>query len=304
MPTQKEKYIAFIEKNYVPIFFQDVYLDIVCDEPWDVVLYEEEDQIKAAYVFMLKHKMGIKYIVQPQLCPYTGPVFFNCKEPAKVYEHLKNNLPKHQLIIQDYFFDIPILQADKGVGQKKHSYVIYSDVNVDELWNKQSPSHRRIIRKAERELKYEEVDNFELFIEFVTTTFSKRKKDEINDPNLFRRLDKVLKPRGQRKIVKCTNENGRTVAMCYFMKDKKWTYNIASSVVIDYRHYGMNLIFWKEIEQTLAEGRSFDFEGSMVPGIERFFKRFQAQKVNYSSIYKASNKVVDVLAKLKISKGS
>ena len=86
------------------------------------------------------------------------------------------------------------------------------------------------------------------------------------------------------------------------MKDEKWTYNFANSIIDDYRHYGMNLILWNEIKSTLEDGRSFDFEGSMIQGIDEFFRRFKGKQIKYPSRVRTSNVLVDILVRLKISK--
>lgn len=285
----------------MPIFYSDLYLDAVCDGMWDVVLYEEDGQITGAFIYMMKQKMFLKYIVQPQLCPYSGPIFFNPSDPTKAYQYLLENLPNHHLLIQDYFHSIPIIDNDEYTQTKKHTYVLDETTKVDELWSSQSSTHRRIIRKAEKELKYEIEDNIDVFLEFVSRTFKKRDKNNPNDPVVFKQLDERLQENGFRKIVKCTNENKEVVAMCYFINDERWTYNFANSVVEDYRHYGMNLILWNEIKSTLEEGRSFDFEGSMIPGIDEFFRRFKGTKKMYQSRYKSSNKLIDFLVKIKNS---
>ena len=304
MSTAKEKYKAFIRENYVPIFYRGQYLDAVCDGKWDVVLYEEEGQITAIYIYMLKQKWSLRYIIQPRLCPYTGPLFFNPSDTQKAYVYLIKNLPKHHLLIQDYFHSIPIL--DDSVGEKKNkiTYLIDRSVDIDSLWQQNSSKHRRIIRKAEKDLKYEIEDNVEVFLDFVDRTFRKRGKTVSNYPKVFQRLDNIIQPMSYRKIVKCTNENDVVVAMAYFINDEKWTYNFANGVIDDYSHFGMNLIMWNEIKATLSTGRSFDFEGSMIPGIEAFFKRFRGSKTNYQSWYYSSNWMVDLLVKLKTSRGS
>jgi hypothetical protein len=300
----KEKYIAFLKDNYVPIFYRNEYLDVVCDVQWDVVLYEEEEQIKGAYIYMLKHKFLLKYIIQPQLCPYTGPLFFNTKDSNKAYSYLLESLPSHHLIIQDYFHDISIVDEFKHTQFKKHTYVINADVDVDDLWKNQSSTHRRIIRKAERELRHEVEESIDVFLEFVSNTFQKRSKEVPSDPTILKQLDKVLADLGQRKIVKCTNIKNEVVAMGYFMKDEKWTYNIASGVVESYKHYGMNLILWNEIKASLSEGKCFDFEGSMIPGVDEFFKRYKGKKSLYQSRNKSSNKFIDLLVKIKKMKSN
>ncbi|MEM9545718.1 MAG: GNAT family N-acetyltransferase [Bacteroidota bacterium] len=302
MSVAKEKYSAFIQENYVPLFFRDYYLNVVCDKPWEVILHEEENRISAIFVYMLKQKYGIRYIVQPQLCPYTGPFYFDRLHANDSYFEMIDRLPRHQLMILDHFYEVPPFKEKDNSVTLKHTYLINHATEIEKLWGQQSSTHRRIIRKADRELNHTEVDDIEEFLRFVLQSFEERGKKVPNEPQIFRKLDGVLKEKKQRKIVKCTNEQGRIVAMCYFMKDEKWTYNFANSVVEDYRHYGMNLILWNEIKATLNEGRSFDFEGSMIPGVDEFFRRFKGIKTYYPSIKKSSNGLVRLLAKIKTSK--
>lgn len=302
--TTKESYKAFISENYVPIFFRDYFLDAVCDGKWDAVLYQEKDKIKAAYVYMLKQKFFLKYIVQPQLCPYTGPIFFGESDTQEAYDSMISRLPHHHLIIQDYFHSIPKSIENSNTSLKKHTYLIDKDTDIDELWGLQSSTHRRIIRKAERELKYMEEPDIDLFLNFVSVTFDKRRKEVPNDPKIFRKLDQILDEKQQRKIVKCINSDNKVVAMCYFMKDENWTYNFANGIIEDYRHYGMNLIIWNEIKVSLSEQRSFDFEGSMIPGVDEFFKRYKGKKTHYITRYKSNNSLVDLLVRIKQTKHS
>ena len=301
MSIAKEKYIDFIKENYVPIFYRNEYLDVVCDVQWDVVLYEEDKQIKGIYIYMVKHKYLLNYIIQPQLCPYTGPLFFNPKDIDKAYSYLLSTLPKHHLIIQDYFHDLPEINGFEYTQLKKHTYVFSADLDIEELWSSQSSSHRRIIRKAQRELKYEDEESIDVFLNFQSKTFQKRRKKLPINPMIHKELDKVLVSLGNRKIIKCTNSKNEVVAMCYFIMDEKWTFNIASSVANSYRHNGMNLIMWNEIKASLSQGRSFDFEGSMIEGIDRFFRRFKGTKTTYYSRYKSSNMLIDLLVKIKKS---
>jgi len=302
LSTAKAKYLQCIQELYVPLFYREKYLDTVCDVPWDVVVYEENGIVTAAYVFMHKKKWGLSYIVQPQLCPYTGPLFFNPSNVHQAYSALLDQLPRHHLMIQDYFHDLPRLESSEDTFRQKYTNIIEASEDLDSLWKTYSSNHRRIIRKAARELKYEVEEDISTFLEFVAKTFAKRGKKEINEPSLFRKLDHILARENARKIVKCTDADDRVVAMCYFMIDENWTYNFANSIIEDYRHYGMNLIIWNEIKSTLQDGRSFDFEGSMIPGIDQFFARFKGKKIAYQSRYVSSNALVDFLVSLKMSK--
>ena len=299
MSSAKEKYQLFCKSNYVPIFYRDYYLDAVCDAPWDVVIHEEGDQIKGAYVFMLKSKWMLNYIIHPKVCPYTGLLLFDPSNADLTFKSLLNQLPNYHLLIHDYFHQTLEFGVDKSVEYKKHTYVIDNNVVLDDLWSNQSSVHRRIIRKAEKELTYSEVEDMDVFLDFVTESFSKQGKQPPNDPQVFSKLDETLNSKGQRRIVQCVDAKGDVVAMCYFIIDEEWTYNFANAVSNDYRHYGMNLIIWNQIKKSLEKGKSFDFEGSMIPGVNEFFKRYKGRKINYPSIYRSKNKFVDLLVSFK-----
>ena len=45
----------------------------------------------------------------------------------------------------------------------------------------------------------------------------------------------------------------------------------------------MSLLFNTIIEQHIADNEILDFEGSMIPGIAKFFKNFGAKGFNYYS---------------------
>ena len=49
-------------------------MEAVCeDKQWDVLLYENNGTIMGAMPFLYGKKFGIKYILQPQLTPWSGP---------------------------------------------------------------------------------------------------------------------------------------------------------------------------------------------------------------------------------------
>jgi hypothetical protein len=295
----KKKYLDFIQEKYVPVFFRGMYLDIVCEGLWDVVLYEEKERITAAYIYMIKRKIGLNYIIQPKLCPYTGPIFFNPSNPKKAYSYLIDHLPSNQLIIQDYFHSIPKFNDFANTHLTKHTYVVDKSVKLNSLWLQQSSKHRRIIQNASKTLKYELVENFEEFQDFLIEAFLSRGKKQPMDINIFKNLDKELHKGGLRRIVKCTDSNNIDVAMAYLIIDEKWTFNFANAVNYDYTHNGMHLILWKELERAINSGKSFDFEGSMLPGVDKFYSRFKGTKTPYQSRYKSAYKLIDFLVKIK-----
>lgn len=283
----------------MPIFYLPWYLDTVCDSPWDVVLHEEEGEILGVLVFMIKKKMGFTYILHPALCPYMGPLFYGTQDLGEVYKSLVDQLPKHHVIIQDYFHSLPEIRKVESISRNKYTYIIDKEVDLDILHSRLSSDRRRKIRKASEQFSYQREEDFLVFSDFLDRTFTNRGKLNPYADGVLAKLDVNLSKYHARKIVKCVDKDGNIMAMGYFIKDEKWVYNLATGVNSDYPHEAMSLMMWNEITSAVNSGRSFDFEGSSIPGVEAFYRAFKGDKIHYQSMYSSRNKLIDMLVKIK-----
>jgi hypothetical protein len=299
LTNSKQKYNAFISFNYVPVFYRPWYLDAVCDSPWEVVMHEEDGEVLGVLVYMIKRKYGLIYILHPYLCPYMGPLFYGTLDLAVVYKSLIGQLPKHHLMVQDYFHGAPEIRNQPAITKRKYTYTIDKDVDLEVLNSQLSSDRRRKIRKASEQFTYQEEELFAVFSEFLDRTFTTRGKSNPYANGGLAKLDRQLSKKQTRKIVKCVDSEGKIMAMGYFVKDEKWVYNLATGVDSNYPHEAMSLMMWNEITSALNAGISFDFEGSSIPGVETFYKAFKGKKLYYQSIYRSQNKLVDLLVKIK-----
>ncbi|MBO4741857.1 MAG: hypothetical protein J5605_09515, partial [Bacteroidales bacterium] len=73
--TDKEQYKYLCETHSeVPLFLQHWWMDAVCKgKQWDVFLYRNGDgEIQAVLPYLVGKKLGMKYILQPQLTQFNG----------------------------------------------------------------------------------------------------------------------------------------------------------------------------------------------------------------------------------------
>jgi hypothetical protein len=62
----------------------------------------------------------------------------------------------------------------------------------------------------------------------------------------------------------------------------------------------MSFLLWEAIQISCKlEKKYFDFEGSMIPQIDRFFKNFKGEEVSYRSIEKMNSGLFQTLQKIK-----
>ena len=58
---------------------------------------------------------------------------------------------------------------------------------------------------------------------------------------------------------------------------------------------GMDIVQFESIKFALESGRKFDFEGSMIESIEKYFRSFGAIQKPYFQITKSRNKFINLL---------
>ncbi len=51
---------------------RDWWMDAVCNEDWDVIIYEENNRIISALPYFLNKKYGFRSIIPPHLSPISG----------------------------------------------------------------------------------------------------------------------------------------------------------------------------------------------------------------------------------------
>lgn len=79
-----------------------------------------------------------------------------------------------------------------------------------------------------------------------------------------------------------TGANDELLAIALFLKDENRIYNVMSSVTDNGRKQSANhWLFDQLIQEFAATGLMLDFEGSVIPGIKKFYENFGAQNQLY-----------------------
>jgi len=93
---------------------------------------------------------------------------------------------------------------------------------------------------------------------------------------------------------------GNTHAAIYIAWDKQTCYYIMGGADENYRSSGAySLLLWEAIKTASGVCKEFDFCGSMIPSIERFFRSFGGEQVPYFHLKKINSKALGLLYSLK-----
>jgi Acetyltransferase (GNAT) domain len=306
---KKDKYRAFCKSaTDLPIFMQDWFLDVVCQDDWDVVLVENNAGIMAALPFFLKRKYGFKYITMPLLCkmmgPYLLPIYRTIEHEHKLFEALIVQLPEVDRFVQDFHYTyqnwLPFYW--KGYQQTtRYTYLIPRLGDLAAVWNGVYRSYRNNIFPKAKELLTVRTDlSLEVFFAVHQKTFDRQ---GIKVPFSFEylsRLDGVLAAKKCRQIFFAVDQDENVHAVFYMIWDQKSAYCHLMGDDPNFRKIGGSILLtWEAIKYAseVLQLDTFDFEGSMIQPIELVRRNFGAIQQPYFNIRKTSHPLLKFFGK-------
>lgn len=297
------KVTAFLE-NHGCLFQQPWWLDAVCVAPWrwNCLWIERGEEVAAAWPVPFKVILGRRAIEPPDWTAYLGPVLrpsaaksaVRLGEEKDLITDLASKLAPfatfHQNLHPGLGNWLPLYWL--GFRQTTHyTYVVPSGSDPDSCWKETRDNVRSDVRKAEKLVLVKEGEDFQRVIALHKLTLSRQAKTLGHSESLLSRLDAHCAARGQRKILLAVDREGREHAAVYLVWDDRTVYYLWGGGDPSLRKSGAgSLLVWEAIKFACASGKSFDFEGSMVEPIERFFRAFGALQRPYSVISKVNDR--------------
>jgi hypothetical protein len=310
MKDTVKKYIEYSNnETNLPVFHQPGWLDAVCGgrENWDVVLMENNGQLKACLpLYLPKPSM----IMQPPLTPYLGP-YIKFPEGQKEYSRLRyehetldylvSNLPSFKFLKMNLLPGrtnwLPFYW--KNYNQTTRYTYRLENLDKDTLYENMKGSLRRQINKADGAINVEEGTDLELFHKVNSYSFQKQNIKIPYSLDFLKRIDDAVIE--QRKILFARDKSRNIHAAIYVVWDKNSAYYLMGGLNPAFGQSGAKpLLFWEAIQYVSKFVSVFDFEGSMIPSIEKFFSSFGAKQTPYFRIYKDNRNFADkAISKMK-----
>lgn len=294
----KTKYLQLTSiHSRLPLFFQPWWLDAVCPN-WDIAIREKEGAVAALFPYQIEKKAGLVLLRNPPLTPYLGPLFLLQQETRqaqwdfeeKMLEHLWLQFPKWD------FFQVetlPCFQNFLSFHQKGFSntnrltYHLDLKQGEEALFANIHSRRRNYIRKAEKEIMIETESHpdIDLLVSWHRQAFVQKKQAY---PYSAAFLEKVIRAAGQQAaslFLTAKDRSGRPLAMLWTPFDQEKAYHLLSAYNPQEPVKGvMDLLTWTAVKAAGQRGqRTYDFEGSMDPGIESFFRKFGGVRKTYLS---------------------
>lgn len=288
-----------------PVFSQNWWLNAVAGKNnWNECRVEKDGKLVASLPYVVTNRMGFKYITQPKLTQTLGP-WFSKPNPGTKYaqilarekdltEELIEQLPPFDLFHQNFTPEITNWLPWYWNGFKqttRYTYRLNDLSDIDKLYNNLQRNIRGHIRKSIREgFEVYSTDSIEKFIQLNEKTFKNQGIKRPYSKELILRLNSACVNQNARKIFMVRDSEGRIHAGIYIVFNKYAAYNLMIGSDPELRSSGaISLCMWEAIKFASTVTDKFDFEGSMIETIERFFRGFGAIQTPYYSVSKISS---------------
>jgi len=305
-------YIDFCKKVDMSIFSQPWWLDAVCGKDnWNVSIVEKGGNIFATMPYYIENKLGFSIIKNPKLTQTMG-IYFNYPKNQKYYKKLSfekemidkllMQLPKFDSISMSFNYNYSNLLPFYWHGFKSsvsYTYII-DNIPLEELEEKFKTDVRRRRRKAEKlgVIVYEDT-NIEDIYRLSKMTFERQ---GINIPysfNLAKNIYSIATKHNSCKMFFAKYDN-EVIAAIFLIYDNNSVYYIMGGIDPDKKNLGaMDLLQHESIKFAIKSNRIYNFEGSMIESIEKYFRSFGSIQKPYYQIKKTNSKLLKLRECLK-----
>lgn len=308
--TNKEIFRNWCDKHpEIPLFLQFDWMEIVAKpEQWDVALVGSENDVQAFMPYFKKRKLQFEIITVPPLTPYMGPWLHypeGQKEATrlsfekKMYEQLIAQLPKTDKFIQYFHPEVtnwlPFFWNDFEQSTR-YTYIIDDLSDADVLYENLQGNIRREISKAQKSLTVSEGNEVKTLHNLKLKDFAIKGQELNYSEAYFNRVFEKLNAKDACKAWIASDADGTPIASLLLVWDDDSAYYLAGATDPKNKNSGaMSLLMWTAILFASSVADKFNFEGSMIEPVERFFRSFGAKQTPYFEIRKTDSKLLKLL---------
>lgn len=305
--SNKERYIEWAAgQSDLPIFLQPWWLEAVCaGKHWDVLLCERDGEIAGAMPYLYRKRLRMRYVLMPQQTQLGGMWVDRARldEAESICSDLVAQLDALGLsyYYQQYapYSPFPNILSSKGFTVRERvTYRVEDLSDLDEVIRHFSKNKRRQLQKAQNAGLLAAHDmSAEAFYRFHARCMWEQGKDISYSREFLLVLERKAARLGQCRIVTIQDAQGEVHAAAFLVWDSRLLYYLIPCFSPRHKDSGAGALLVLEAMRLARElNRSFDFEGSMRPGIANHYRQFGSAPTLYYSVEKYYNRLFHIMA--------
>jgi len=285
------------------IFHSPWWLETVAPGGWQEAKVRAGGVTVARWPYVVQRRLGLTRLLAPPLTPRLGPLIHSAEtkltrrlsQQKELLFALVDQLPPHDQFLQNFHteFEYWLPLAWRGFTETTfYSYTLEDLSDLDATRSGISPGTRGQINKARRLLTIRtDHGTNDLYDALATTLLAKRRKMPFTG-ELLRNVHRTCLERNQGRLFTAHDKAGRFVAGLFFVWDDQTAYYLIGGATPEGRNSAAtSLLMWEAIQFAATVTGRFDFEGSQIESIERFFRGFGGRPVPYSHVERRSRRM-------------
>ena len=263
-------------------------------------IFDDGNNLIGDFFLYREIRFGLNFYRNPPFTPMIGPFLkINAKNPVAIMSKWREALN----LMADFFEQLDYAVISVSLARdivdtlpfiwKKfkvipaYTYIIDLKESHDVIYKRMSPERRNDISKGIKDgLSVKKIDDMRIVKSLVLNTFARQEK-KTNEYY----LDKVLFnfANEDNSFAFATFKDNHPIACTFCICDKTANYYLLGGYDQYNKHHGAGpLSIWEAIKYAKDISlKCFDFEGSIVPQIEKYFRCFGGQLIPYYRVNKA-----------------
>ena len=314
MGKSKQDYISRVASDpNIPVFYQPWWLDTLAGKDgWNAAVSYENERITGIWPYTIMRSWGQKISSPLPLTPYLGPHFYYPENQYKITartsfleksltEMIKQVQKERFKLFSQYtapdFYNGPILQWHNFSQKAMSRFVIHNLEHLDLVFQNFKYNTRQTIKKFNERGSIREEFNPDRLYELITESFNRRQQQPRYSKATFLKLTEQMQKEMDVKIYFADSHQTKNVASILILISQDRAY-LLSTGMSEKQNGAVTALIWHGIQVAGKKVNTFDFCGSMVPGIYQFFRGFGGQLESYYQLRAFSNKAIQLLYNL------
>ena len=303
----KQQWRNFCEiEPTVPIYFKAWYWDATCDDEddwWVILIDNKEGEIEAAFPFVYSKRKGLYFIENPWQVAAAG-IWIRNKEDS-----LLKDLQNIDNVTESIFSKVPYYDKLNIVFDTRFVWTWHPlywrgflctptyTMKISSLDNEDDKKSftkrkRKELNYTEKRVKvtFDEVSIDDYWNLFIKSYTSRGREPQYNKEKFVKLIDAA---RQHNEVWICgIHDEEKLIAGNICFNDSERVYNQFGCYDIDNKLRAEQYAVYSSLKRTVAEGKVFDFEGSMISGVCEFNIGFSPEFETHYRIEKCSNKYI------------
>jgi hypothetical protein len=278
------------------VFQEAWWLEAVAPGRWGEATVQRDGRVVARLPYAHTGRPGIRTLGQPQLTPRLGPwikpstgkyesaLTDEMRLMSALIEELPGGASFAQLFSPAVSNGLPFHWAGYELSVR-YTYRLHGIGREEELWAGLNNKMRSQIRKAQKTMTVRSDLGLDRFYSIWRQTFERQGMRVPVAPAFLERIEDACAARDAREMLFAQDERGQVHGVVYIVWDSDAAYYLLSGADPSLRSSdASSLLVWEAIRRSAHVTDVFDFEGSMIRPVERFFRAFGGRQTPYLAV--------------------